>query len=182
MIATRNGSPHPLTPVRRWTLLLATGLACILEAVSPGVGPATAAPAPRSPAYVPAEYVSAVTTAPLALCGHDVVDSDLVARQLRGESRFSRWAVSASGAQGPAQLTPRMFAVYGADDDGNGVASPFDIGDAVSALVRTDCAITTDLLATGHAVDPVSVIAAYTGGLTAVDDPDVRDLAQGTLR
>ncbi len=42
----------------------------------------------------------------------------------------------------PAQLTPAMFAVYGADDAGTGQPSPFNITDAVSALVRLDCALT----------------------------------------
>ncbi|OZG29730.1 hypothetical protein BH683_007265 [Williamsia sp. 1138] len=67
-----------------------------------------------------------------------------------------------------------MFAIYGADDDSNGVASPFDIADAIGALVRLDCITASNLRAAGHPTDPVSIAAAYRGGLTRVDDPNLR--------
>ena len=158
---------------RRALTALATcaGLATFLSG-----GVATAA------AGVPAPYAHAVATAPIKLCGHDVVNPDLIARQLYGESRFDTRAVSAAGAQGPAQLTPEMFAVYGADDDHNGAASPFDITDAVSAMVRVDCALATALTERGHPADQESIVAAYTGGIAAVDDPQVREYARGMLR
>ncbi|WP_150116661.1 lytic transglycosylase domain-containing protein [Williamsia herbipolensis] len=149
-------------------------------AVSLCLAAPVAAAHPADP--VPADYARAVATAPLRLCGHDVVDSGLITAQLRGESGFDRLAASAAGAQGPAQLTPAAFAVYGADDDHNGVASPFDIGDAVSALVRADCALATHLLDRGHAADRESITAAYVGGLHSVDDPTVRAMAREVLR
>ncbi|ORM35502.1 lytic transglycosylase domain-containing protein [Williamsia sp. 1135] len=114
-----------------------------------------------------------MATGPLQ-CAHTEVTPEFIATQVWAESRWRTDAISPSGAEGPAQLLPSMFAVYGADDDGNGIASPFDIADAIGALVRLDCMTVTNLRSAGHRTDPVSIAAAYRGGLARVDDPTVR--------
>lgn len=141
-----------------------------------GVSAVSIGSASAESSMVPAEYVSAAKSAVLE-CDQDVVDATLVVTQVRSASDFDGQAVSAAGAQGPAQLMPSTFAVYGSDDDGNGVASPFDVVDAVSALTRLDCSIARELGERGHAVDPVSVIAALEGGVDRVDDPAAKDIA-----
>lgn len=67
------------------------------------------------------------------------VGGALLAAQLSQESGFDPTAVSPVGAQGAAQFMPGTWPGWGRDDDGNGVASPFDIGDAVMAQARYDC-------------------------------------------
>ncbi|MFD8248120.1 peptidoglycan DD-metalloendopeptidase family protein [Nocardia sp. NPDC059691] len=69
------------------------------------------------------------------------ISAALLAAQGKAESGFRPSAVSGAGAQGPAQFMPGTWAVYGADDDGNGQTSPFDIGDAIMAQGRYMCAI-----------------------------------------
>lgn len=124
------------------------------------------------------EYVQAAADA-TAQCGQPVVDSTLVLAQVRADSNFDSNAVSpVTGAQGPAQLFPATFAIYGADDDGNGVASPFDVADAVHALTRLDCATAGELQARGHTVDALSVLAAVAGGVDQVDHPLSRESAE----
>lgn len=144
--------------------------ACALAAALSvsGTGPAHSAPV-----SVPAAYQYALATGPLQ-CPHAEVTPELIAAQVWAESRWRTDAISPGGAEGPAQLLPTMFAVYGADDDGNGVASPFDIADAIGALVRLDCTTVTNLRAAGNPTDPVSIAAAYKGGLARVDDAAVR--------
>ncbi|MEW1736246.1 M23 family metallopeptidase [Nocardia beijingensis] len=69
------------------------------------------------------------------------ISAALLAAQGQAESGFQPRATSGAGAQGPAQFMPGTWATYGADDDGNGQASPFDIGDAIMAQGRYMCAI-----------------------------------------
>ncbi|MGW5219888.1 peptidoglycan DD-metalloendopeptidase family protein [Nocardia sp. NPDC004085] len=69
------------------------------------------------------------------------ISAALLAAQGKAESGFQPSAVSGAGAQGPAQFMPGTWATYGADDDGNGQTSPFDIGDAIMAQGRYMCAI-----------------------------------------
>lgn len=150
----------------RYSISTACAVVGTLALTGPGAAHST-------PIDVPAPYRHAVVTGPLQ-CANTEVTADLIAAQLWAESRWIADAVSPAGALGPAQLLPQTFAVYGADDDGNGVASPFDIADAVGALVRLDCMTVTNLKAADHPTDPVSIAAAYRGGLALVDDPDVR--------
>lgn len=93
-------------------------------AVKAGVVPAAFAP----------WIVKAATTCP-------TITAPVLAAQIDAESGWNPKATSPVGAQGPAQFMPGTWAAYGRDDDGNGTASPFDIGDAVMAQARYDCAI-----------------------------------------
>ena len=99
----------------------------------------------------------------------EAVPSSLVAAQIEAESSWNPRAVSQAGAQGASQFMPGTWAAYGRDDDGNGSASPFDIGDAVLAQARYNCAIAaalrdlvpgdpTDLLLAGYNAGPGAVL------------------------
>ena len=46
---------------------------------------------------------------------------------------------STAGAEGPMQFLPETWAAYGFDGDGNGVADPWDIDDALAAATHLLC-------------------------------------------
>lgn len=91
-----------------------------------------------APGKVPAEYEPWLRKAGV-MCPQ--ISSALLAGDQKQESKFNRMARSTSGADGPAQFMPGTWAAYGRDDDGNGVISPNDIGDATMAQGRYFCAI-----------------------------------------
>lgn len=106
-----------------------------------------------------------------ALCSQ--VGAPLVAAQLAAESGFDPLAVSPVGAQGAAQFMPYTWPGYGVDSDGNGVASPFDVGDAVMAQGRFDCELVGKMQAAldaGRVSGDVTdlMLAAYNAGPGAV--------------
>ncbi|MGW0188118.1 C40 family peptidase [Streptomyces sp. NPDC003362] len=78
--------------------------------------------------------------------GHPELTPALLAAQANQESGFStdRDLVSPAGAQGPAQFMPGTWATWGRDADGNGVADPYDVGDAVMAQGRYMCSLIKD--------------------------------------
>ncbi|WP_239335061.1 lytic transglycosylase domain-containing protein [Frankia sp. CiP3] len=88
----------------------------------------------------------------------------LLAAQLRQESGFNPNARSSAGAQGIAQFMPGTWRSWATDADGNGVASPWEPADAITAQGRLMCALAdrydgrTDL-----------ALAAYNAGPGAVD-------------
>lgn len=95
------------------------------------------------------------------------VPAAIIAAQIETESGWNPRAVSAKGAQGPSQFMPGTWAAYGRDDDGNGTASPFDVGDAVMAQARYDCAIATLVGSVpGDRLD--NTLAGYNAGPGAV--------------
>jgi hypothetical protein len=123
--------------------------------------------------------VAAADAATSTQCSHEVVDTTLVLAQVRSQTDFDASKVSeVTGRRGPAMLSDEEFGIYGADDDGNGVASPHDVGDAVFALTRLDCALVSELVARGRPTDPVSVLAAWHGGVEYMDHPDARRTAE----
>ncbi|MBF6341577.1 M23 family metallopeptidase [Nocardia abscessus] len=91
-----------------------------------------------APGSVPPEFESWYRRAG-GLCPQ--ISAALLAAQGKAESGFNPHAVSGSDAQGPAQFMPDTWPSYGADDDGNGQVSPFDIGDAIMAQGRYMCTI-----------------------------------------
>ncbi len=81
--------------------------------------------------------------------------------------------MSASGAQGIAQLTPDAWATWGGDLDEDGTASPFDPGDAIRTQGRYLCHLLDTVLAaglgTGDHIETISLaLAAYRAGPDAV--------------
>ncbi|MCE5292024.1 MAG: peptidoglycan DD-metalloendopeptidase family protein [Nocardiaceae bacterium] len=103
------------------------------------------------------------------------IRASLLAAQIQQESAFNPQAVSSAGAQGAAQFMPGTWPAYGRDDDGNGQASPFDVGDAVMAQGRYMCAIAKTIdqaISDGRVKAPDGpeqlYLAAYNAGEGAV--------------
>lgn len=113
---------------------------------------------------IPAGFASWITKAS-TVC--PIITAPVLAAQIDAESGWNPRATSPVGAQGPSQFMPGTWAAYGRDDDGNGVASPFDIGDAVMAQARYDCAISKQLEnVPGDRLD--NTLAGYNAGPGAV--------------
>lgn len=104
-------------------------------------------------------------------CKHPEMSPALLAAQLSQESGFrvERSTVSPKGAQGPAQFMPGTWATWGRDVDGDGVADPFDIGDAVMAQGRFMCSLIGEAKSSGITGDPRRLaLAGYNAGWYAV--------------
>ncbi len=133
----------PLPALGGWsTAPAATGTPTVTGAGTPPTGCPAPGDAGLNAGAIPAAFApwivkAATTCAPIT--------APVLAAQIDTESGFNPRAVSGAGAQGPSQFMPGTWAAYGRDDDGNGVASPFDIGDAVMAQARYDCAISKQL-------------------------------------
>ncbi|MFY0408626.1 peptidoglycan DD-metalloendopeptidase family protein [Solicola sp. PLA-1-18] len=92
------------------------------------------------------------------------VSAPLLAAQLEAESGFAADARSPAGAQGIAQFLPATWQQYGRDEDGNGFASPFDVGDAVMTQGRYMCELFGGVV--GFQGDRNELaLAAYNAGL-----------------
>lgn len=108
------------------------------------------------------------------------VSPAILAAQLKQESGFTAGLVSPAGAEGYAQFLPGTWASYGfpVDDQGTvtgpaGAGDPNDIGDAVMAQGRYNCAVADTLrpgLESGAiSGDPVELmLAGYNAGPGAV--------------
>ena len=115
-------------------------------------------------AAVPAEFAPWVLKAG-SLCPE--LPPALIAAQIDAESGWNPQAVSPVGAQGPAQFMPGTWASWGKDEDGNGVASPFDIADAVMAQGRYGCSLVEQVRPLGGDTTSLA-LAAYNAGPGAV--------------
>ena len=129
-----------------------------------GMTPGAARGARLNTAGIPAAFTPWVVKA-AAVCAES--PAPLIAAQIVAESGWNVNATSPVGAQGPAQFMPGTWAAIGRDDDGNGRASPNDIGDAVMALARYTCA--NARLVAGTPGDKTALmLAAYNVGPGAV--------------
>lgn len=120
---------------------------------------------------VPADFMPWITKA-AELCPGDESPA-LIAAQLWAESDFNAKAVGpetqAGTAKGAAQFTDSSWATWGRDDDGNGTASPFDIGDAVMAQGRYMCALFAQAKNSGYPGGAEALaLAGYNAGWGAV--------------
>ncbi|MEU3279267.1 C40 family peptidase [Streptomyces antibioticus] len=120
---------------------------------------------------VPAEFRSWILKADEE-CKQPEMTPALLAAQLYQESKFKTTreeATSDAGAQGPAQFMPGTWATWGRDADGNGEASPWDIGDAVMAQGRMMCSLLKQAKSSGYSGDPRALaLAGYNAGWGAV--------------
>lgn len=97
----------------------------------------------------------------------------VLAAQLAVESGWNPRAVSPAGAQGLAQFMPATWRTWGGDLDEDGIASPFDSGDAIRAQADYLCQV-LDMVLDHHLGDgdPVTIVsralAAYNAGPGAV--------------
>lgn len=116
---------------------------------------------------VPEEFQSWILKA-AAECKQPELTPALLAAQLYQESKFKTSraeATSHAGAQGPAQFMPGTWATWGRDADGNGVASPWDIGDAVMAQGRMMCSLVKSAKGSGYGGDVRALaLAGYNAG------------------
>ncbi|KPC87958.1 peptidase, partial [Streptomyces sp. NRRL F-6602] len=72
-------------------------------------------------------------------------------------------------AGGPAQFLAGTYETYGRDEDGNGVSSRFDTGDAVMAQGRMMCSLVGQAKKSGYPGGPVALaLAGYNAGWGAV--------------
>lgn len=105
-------------------------------------------------------------------CKYPELTPALLAAQLNQESHFSTspTEISDKGAMGPAQFEPGSWATWGRDADGDGVADPFDVADAVTAQGRMMCSLIGQAKASGFPGDPRALaLAGYNAGWGAVE-------------
>ncbi|MFD0253672.1 NlpC/P60 family protein [Streptomyces sp. NPDC127113] len=116
---------------------------------------------------VPAEFSKWILKADDA-CKQQEMTPALLAAQLWQESKFKtskKEATSHAGAQGPAQFLPSTYATWARDDDGNGEASLWDIGDAVMAQGRMMCSLLKSAKSSGYPGDVRGLaLAGYNAG------------------
>lgn len=102
-----------------------------------------------------------------SLCAE--ISPPIIAAQIQTESSWNPRAVSPAGAEGLSQFLPSTWAHIGQDDDGSGVASPYDPGDAIMAQGRYDCEIVQQVRAAGISGDLTKLaLAGYNAGPGAV--------------
>ena len=158
--------------------MMRTTTARSLRMTALGIGLAAVLPLHgTAQADVPEPYAAAIATAISTCPDRPGVTPKLVAAQIDADSNFNASAYNEStGTRGPAQFTASEWDTFGVDADHNGTASPFDISDAVTALVGLDCYLADELTRRGHPADSVSIAAARVGGIDNVDNPRTREV------
>lgn len=127
-----------------------------------GAAPSAAADA-VAPQPVPAAYVELISAAGRTC---EQISPAKLAGQLMAASAFNPDLLGDDGGQGIAQFLPGVWERYGAEGQ-----SPWKPADAVPALARAMCGLTTDL--SGLARDPYpAALAAVEWGPAALDGPD----------
>ena len=118
------------------------------------------------PGSAPPQYAPWIEKAAGACPG---LPAPVLAAQLAQESGFNPNATSPAGAQGLAQFVPETWQKWGADSDDNGVVSPFDPGDAITAQGRLMCALLDKAKHTGYSDPPIEqALAGYNAGWSRV--------------
>jgi hypothetical protein len=154
-------------------LLILVGAFVIVIAVSGGDVSAASVPAGgvtggqlRPDAPVPPEVIALLRPA-VGAEGCPALTESLLAAQLFQESGFNPRATSPVGAMGIAQFMPGTWPSWGRDENGNGVASPWEPEDAIPAAARFDCAIAKQVAAVPGDVAGL-MLAGYNAGPAAV--------------
>ncbi len=120
----------------------------------------------RAGVPVPPQYVGLVRQA-VSAAGCPQLTESVLAAQIHQESGWNPRAVSPAGAMGIAQFMPGTWPNWGEDENGNGVASPWEPEDAIPAAARYDCGIARALAAVPG--DPAALmLAGYNAGPAAV--------------
>ncbi|GHI04648.1 peptidase [Streptomyces cellostaticus] len=153
------------------TVLLVTAIGLLAIVVTDDDAQATEIPGGGGGLQgVPAEFQPWILKAANA-CKYPELVPALLAAQLNQESGFrTDHVVSDVGAQGPAQFMPGTWSTWGRDDDHNGDASPFDIGDAVMAQGRMMCSLIGQAKHSGITGDVRALaLAGYNAGWARVE-------------
>jgi hypothetical protein len=155
-------------------LVLILCVAAVVTAVAGG-GSATSGDVPaggvaggmlKGGVPVPAAVLRLIGPAVQA-AGSPHLTESVLAAQLYQESGFDARVVSPVGAQGIAQFMPATWAAHGRDENGDGVADPFDPEDAIPAAARYDAAIAAQI-ARVPGDRTTLMLAAYNAGPGAV--------------
>jgi cell wall-associated NlpC family hydrolase len=96
------------------------------------------------------------------------IPATIIAAQIEAESNWNPQAVSPVGAVGLSQFMPGTWTSIGQDDDRNGIASPYDPGDAIMAQGRYDCQIVEQLRGKVQGDMTQLALAGYNAGPGAV--------------
>ena len=116
------------------------------------------------PTIVPERYRALIIDS-AALCPQ--VSAEVLASQIAVESAWNPTAVSAVGAQGIAQFMPEVWAQYGIDADGDGVADVWNPADAIPSAALLNC-INWDLVDGVPGDQLANTLAAYNAGFNQV--------------
>jgi cell wall-associated NlpC family hydrolase len=162
-----------VAPLALPALLILAGAFVIVLAASGGSVGAASVPAGgvtggqlRPDAPVPPEILALIRPA-ISTQGCPALTESLLAAQLWQESGFNAKAVSPVGAQGIAQFMPGTWSGSGRDENGNGIASPWEPEDAIPAAARYDCGIAKAVAKVSG--DPAGLmLAGYNAGPGAV--------------
>lgn len=153
-------------------VLLVAASMVVLSAGSGGITSADAPPGGvtggqlRAGIAVPGEYQVLIRRA-VQQAGCPQLTEGVLAAQIKQESGFSPTARSPVGAMGIAQFMPGTWPGWGRDENGNGVASPWEPEDAIPAAARFDCGIAKAVA--GLPGDPAELmLAGYNAGPGAV--------------
>jgi cell wall-associated NlpC family hydrolase len=119
------------------------------------------------PGSVPAAYAAWIEKAAGACPG---LPAPVLAAQLHQESGFQPNEVSPAGAEGIAQFVPGTWNTWQVDADGDGVASPFEPADAITAQGRLMCSLLGKAQRSGYP-DPAieQSLAGYNAGWARVE-------------
>lgn len=95
------------------------------------------------------------------------VPPEILAAQLASESSWRTDAVSPVGASGLAQFMPEVWAQYGLDGDGDGVADVWNPIDAIHSAAALNC-VNRSLVAEVPGDEIRNILAAYNAGFNQV--------------
>lgn len=161
-----------LVPLLLPVVLLMAASMVVLSAGSGGITQADVPPGGvsgsqlREGTGIPGEYQVLIRRA-VQQAGCPQLTESVLAAQLKQESGFSPTARSPVGAMGIAQFMPGTWPGWGRDENGNGVASPWEPEDAIPAAARFDCGIAKAVA--GLPGDPAELmLAGYNAGPGAV--------------
>lgn len=110
--------------------------AAVLPLLAGLMSVAVAAPTEAGAAGVPSRFKAALADAAYT-CPH--LPAGLQAALIDVESGWDAVKKGPNGTLGLAQLSPRMWAAWGKDADGDGTNSPLDSADAIDAQARMLC-------------------------------------------
>lgn len=140
----------------------------VLPLIAGFLGVAVAAPEGDGVGGAPSRFRSALAEASYT-CPH--LPPGLQAALIDVESDWDPLKKGPNGTQGLAQLSPRMWAAWGEDADGDGTNSPLDSADAIDAQARMLCQYYRQAVQSPMRGDRLSLaLAAYRLGWNRLEE------------